>query len=186
MASGEEGGGVSEGQVKAPRFPWPAAILCAASLGVAAWLWFAHSYCWDATDRFLFMDEPSLGLGTLVGRYVQVRGHPDSETAISPTYYGDAAPYGKHTLPRDVVFVEHDLRTFTVIVLAGEGPRASSRPDWRGRVVLLQRDQYAVDTTQDRFHGASISGLVVGAMGLAVFAVYLRSWVRERRAFPRA
>ena len=29
-----------------------------------------------------------------------------------------------------------------------------------------------------RFHGANILGLVVGAMGLAVFTSYLRTWAR--------
>jgi len=40
----------------------------------------------------------------------------------------------------------------------------------------------AVDTTASRFHPASIGGLVVGAMGVFVFAVYMREWLRARRA----
>ncbi len=38
-----------------------------------------------------------------------------------------------------------------------------------------------VDTTASRFTGASIAGLVVGAMGVFVFAVALRHWLGERR-----
>jgi hypothetical protein len=39
-----------------------------------------------------------------------------------------------------------------------------------------------VDTTASRFHGASITGLIVGVMGVAVFVMYLRTWLRERKA----
>ena len=38
-------------------------------------------------------------------------------------------------------------------------------------------------TTASRFTGASIAGLVVGAMGVFVFTVALRHWLRERRKF---
>ena len=33
-----------------------------------------------------------------------------------------------------------------------------------------------------RFHEASLAGLVVGAMGIFIFGLYLRSYLRERRA----
>ncbi|MHC4504737.1 MAG: hypothetical protein ACYTFI_15640, partial [Planctomycetota bacterium] len=32
-----------------PRFPYIAALLCAACLGAAAWTWMRYSYCWDVT-----------------------------------------------------------------------------------------------------------------------------------------
>jgi len=32
------------------------------------------------------------------------------------------------------------------------------------------------------FHGVSIAGLVVGAMGVFVFSVALRHWLKERKA----
>ncbi len=38
-----------------------------------------------------------------------------------------------------------------------------------------------VDTQRGRLHGATIAGLVVGAMGVFVFAVALRHWLGERR-----
>ncbi len=38
-----------------------------------------------------------------------------------------------------------------------------------------------IDTSASRFHGASIAGLVVGAMGVFVFTVALRHWRWERR-----
>jgi len=39
-----------------------------------------------------------------------------------------------------------------------------------------------VDTTASRFHPASVAGVVGGAMGAFVFGLYLRRWVKERRA----
>jgi hypothetical protein len=33
-----------------------------------------------------------------------------------------------------------------------------------------------------RFHPASVAGLVVGAMGCFIFGLYLRRWLRERKA----
>jgi hypothetical protein len=34
-----------------------------------------------------------------------------------------------------------------------------------------------LDTNASRFYPASVAGLVVGAMGLFVFGLYLRSWL---------
>ena len=61
----------------------------------------------------------------------------------------------------------------------------------KGRVVVGKRHPddplakafIAVDARRSRFHGASIAGLVVGAMGVFVFTVALRHWLRERRKF---
>ncbi len=39
-----------------------------------------------------------------------------------------------------------------------------------------------IRTDSSRFTGASIAGLVVGAMGVFVFAVTLRHWLKQRRA----
>jgi hypothetical protein len=39
-----------------------------------------------------------------------------------------------------------------------------------------------LDTTASRFHPASIAGLVVGAMGVFIFGLYLRRWLVERKA----
>jgi len=40
----------------------------------------------------------------------------------------------------------------------------------------------ALDSRVGRWHPASIGGLVVGAMGCFIFGLYLRSWLRERKA----
>jgi len=50
--------------------------------------------------------------------------------------------------------------------------------------VMLITDQGVVyvDRHASRFHPASIAGLVVGAMGCFIFGLYLRRWLRERKA----
>ncbi|MHC4199441.1 MAG: hypothetical protein ACYSU0_05570 [Planctomycetota bacterium] len=50
-------------------------------------------------------------------------------------------------------------------------------------VTVVPRSFLALDTTASRFHGATIAGLVVGAMGVFVFTVALRHWLGERRRF---
>jgi len=40
----------------------------------------------------------------------------------------------------------------------------------------------SIDTTASRFHSGSIAGLVVVAMGCFIFGLYLRVWLRERKA----
>jgi hypothetical protein len=39
-----------------------------------------------------------------------------------------------------------------------------------------------VTTPASRFHGASVAGLIVGAMGCFIFGLYLRRWLIERKA----
>ncbi|MHC4199582.1 MAG: hypothetical protein ACYSU0_06285 [Planctomycetota bacterium] len=41
----------------------------------------------------------------------------------------------------------------------------------------------SINTDASRFHGATVAGLVVGAMGVFVFTVALRHWQTERRRF---
>jgi hypothetical protein len=44
------------------------------------------------------------------------------------------------------------------------------------------RFSLATQLPASRFTGASVAGLVVGAMGCFIFALYLRRWLRERKA----
>ncbi|MHC4252427.1 MAG: hypothetical protein ACYS9X_25185 [Planctomycetota bacterium] len=39
-----------------------------------------------------------------------------------------------------------------------------------------------VNVAAGRFHPASIAGLVVGTMGCFIFGLYLRGWLRQRKA----
>ena len=53
-----------------------------------------------------------------------------------------------------------------------------------GRFCLFDTalDTLSLDTTASRFHPASVASLVVAAMGVFVFGLYLRSWLHERKA----
>ena len=57
------------------------------------------------------------------------------------------------------------------------------RPPRTGVASSLLHVIVALDTTASRFTGASIAGLVVGAMGVFVFNVALRHWLGQRRRF---
>ncbi|MHC5056349.1 MAG: hypothetical protein ACYTKD_16745 [Planctomycetota bacterium] len=56
----------------------------------------------------------------------------------------------------------------------------------RGRVDLMMfesvpRGFLFCDTTRSRWTGASVAGLVVGAMGVVIFTLHLRRWLSVRR-----
>lgn len=65
---------------KMPRFPFVAAALCAACVGVAGWMWMRYSYAWDVTVKRLMAGDAScpasslqqLEIGRWVGTYVRV------------------------------------------------------------------------------------------------------------------
>jgi len=67
--------------------------------------------------------------------------------------------------------------------------RASREGLVKGRVVIEYPKQtdllgvpvIAVDAAASRWTGASVAGLVVGAMGVLVFALYLRHWLKVSR-----
>jgi hypothetical protein len=61
-------------------------------------------------------------------------------------------------------------------------PIAPGTTKHRCRMSLTKHGNSEVDAPAGRFTGASIAGLVVGAMGVFVFSVALRHWLRERRA----
>ena len=46
-------------------------------------------------------------------------------------------------------------------------------------------DEVCVNADVGRWTGASVAGLVVAAMGVFVFAVYLRMWVEKHRAWRK-
>ncbi|MHC4247932.1 MAG: hypothetical protein ACYS9X_02265 [Planctomycetota bacterium] len=80
-----------------------------------------------------------------------------------------------------------EVRNYFFPVRVREEKTASLRPrkELEGRVTLHiwgNGRGLGIDITASRFHGASIAGLVVGAMGCFIFGLYLRTWLRERKA----
>jgi len=68
-----------------------------------------------------------------------------------------------------------------------EGPQGEAGVvTFRGRLDLTAASSWAMqplglDATAGRWHAASVGGLVVGAMWMLVFGLYLRSWLRARK-----
>ena len=168
---------------KPSRFPYVAALLCAACVGAAAWTWMRYSYCWDAVG----LDKERLR--EWEGRYVLISGHilqsgPDANApgAVVTVLYGgyetalriDATPGAETWIPllgRHRRWNRGEMQRFEARLVLRE--RFGSVPFYcmPGRRVLV------LDLTSGRCHGASIAGLVVGAMGVFVFAVALRHWL---------
>jgi hypothetical protein len=91
-------------------------------------------------------------------------------------------PYWEHC--RQVVYgrvtfapQENRWKTRSGGVVVVTGPTCSSSRPWteKSRVPLT------VDVG-GRWHPASVGGLAVGAMGVFIFGLYLRAWLRERKA----
>ena len=95
---------------------------------------------------------------------------------------------GPSPLPISMRRVARDESVCLSVVLPADEPM----PEHAREVKLVGRIHYrpkggfpsylSLDTTASRFHGASVAGLVVGAMGVFVFTVALRHWLGERRA----
>ncbi len=177
-----------------PRFPYIAALLCAACVGAAAWTWMRYSYCWDviphdwpgdASRLHRIRGEVSWPDGALVSldtaeltwvhETTDPKGHAlfsgRSERLVYPVYVlvsGHATPPGKQVVGR---------AEWLCSPLPG---REDGTTHWPIRFTYI----LCVDTrSRGRLTGQSAAGLVVGAMGVFVFTVALRHWLRERRAY---
>ncbi|MHC4199476.1 MAG: hypothetical protein ACYSU0_05750 [Planctomycetota bacterium] len=170
-----------------PRLPYVAALLCDACILAAAWTWMTYSYCWEVKPRHFWttedmsahyedmpdiMPRPSIqermGLrlwpdDSYIGSYVRVRGH---------RLFGETSAF----------LCEADHPELAVRVNNGDEWVAPPPLVATGRAELWVPIP-VVDIAASRFHGASIAGLVVGAMGVFVFSVALRHWLVERRRF---
>ncbi len=167
-----------------PRFPYVAALLCAACVGAAAWMWMAHSYAWDVTVKDVHYlagdlyprDDDYEDTRQRSGKYVRVRGLVVSTLSVDKQtrflYLANAQ--------------EPDVQAMVRVRNASE---LDGQLEATGRVMKLSGYEWwhgyppVVDTTASRFTGASVAGLVVGAMGVFVFAVALRHWLGERSKF---
>jgi hypothetical protein len=166
--------------VKSPRFPWVAALLCAASLGAAGWTWMRYSYAWPIAIADVYAPHSYENAdGTWAGFLLEVRG--------LFVVTDDGCP-----LIMDARNLGGDEGVCIGVVLPASGPMPEHRREARlvGRIGYRPKDGFpsflSLDTTASRFRGASITGLVVGAMGVFVFVMCLRTWVKERSALPRA
>jgi len=165
------------------RFPWVQLVFCVACLTMTAWTWMQFSYCWESPLSSLARKADS---GSITGRYVQVNGIVNGGWHLK----GLA---GEFLVCSDTWPDSNNQRTpFDAAVIldrTAKGPPEPRNHDAltvAGRVVevdlVLEASLPTIDTTASRLHGASVAGIVVGSMGVFIFGLYLRRWVKERRA----
>jgi hypothetical protein len=184
---------MTDDPAKPLRFPYVAAFLCAVCLGAAACTWMLYSYAWPVapSDIHALAVLPEGGLQQSwchIQGFVCVRGR--LQAVDDPRWYYHSEQE-KLPSPPDRTLLLGDPKGFVFVVYKSksEARRHVGRPaTLRGRVLirgdhLLPRYAPVLDTTASRWHGGSIAGLVVGAMGVFVFSAALRHWLGERRKF---
>jgi len=161
------------------RFPYVQLAFCAACLAMTAWTWMRYSYAWDVTTE-------DIAECNYDGSVWRLRGRPSSDHFFRDRYVCFEGHYyhggGREGGPYEVVVWDGSGRHWRV--LARKLPRApmGSRVAFRGRLKPMHGMPLCVDGTRSRLHGASVGGLAVGAMGCYIFGLYLRRWLRERKA----
>ena len=168
---------MSDDPAKPPRFPIVGALLCAACLGAAVWTWMRYSYVWDMTLAE-YRRSPRRVTG---GRwdawpcnaYVRVGGVLQPGPVVGDDRPGRLFFYSFLTSRYDprsssVLVASHNRSDLVVNSLQFQLVCGRVRGKPHG-ILHLYIDAH-------RLHGASIAGLVVGAMGVFVFTVALRHW----------
>jgi hypothetical protein len=181
------------------RFPWIQLVFCLACLSMTGWTWMRYSYCWPIHVREIARSEwrseagPSLSSSHL-DRFVEVKAIVYAVGRIEGEYGGSVVS-GRVT-PSRYTWLAFEWpgrvtsRGMAILELSTAPPERGSLATVRGRVDAqeeMARDRgfdicYFLDGTRGRWHPASIAGLVVGAMGCFIFGLYLRAWLRERKA----
>jgi len=121
--------------------------------------------------------------------YVAVRGHVTS-TPLPPSWMWGMRE-GRTLVAIDV----EDAHQPVWILTDGAHPSDGEDVSYRGRL-FVQRNTNEnldgttedfwflfVDTSYGRISPESVAGQVVGAMGLMILGLYLRRWLRARKAF---
>jgi len=155
------------------RFPYVQLVFCAACLAMTAWTWMRYSYAWDFRVQDVWTVEGASGEAsprlTCEDRY----------TAMSGTVLQTWSP-------EEVVLLAYEDGPMRTVIVLGPHERLheGDAVSFRGRMAVTDSGYFSpsVNTAASRFHPASIAGLVVGAMGCFIFGLYLRRWLRERKA----
>jgi hypothetical protein len=165
------------------RFPYVQLVFCVACLSMAAWTWMRYSYAWDVTPGHL------------------------SESRLPGAYTRGEWPYGHRyvrlmgvlSIQRKVVSLHRPLQFATLRLSNGQEvlahlkkqgtPDDETRREVTGRLLTgVRNDKGRISgalpylVADGRLTGASGAGIVVGAMGCFIFGLYLRGWLRERKA----
>ncbi|MHC4201398.1 MAG: hypothetical protein ACYSU0_15515 [Planctomycetota bacterium] len=199
---------MADDPIRPPRFPYVAALLCAAAVATAGYLWMRHSRVRDVVPEDFHVLGPRPGyaispdgsriwvpdLGgrlpyrpnvALLGCYVRLHGtlsRIDEDARASPRQW------------RAWVQGEDPRRLAQVRPVAGllESSDTGTEVSITGLVVEARENRFsvfllhpniAVDPTESRPNDASILSLVIGATGVFVLAVALRVWRGDLKAW---
>ncbi len=169
------------------RFPWVQLVFCIACLAMTGYTWMRYSYCWKMgtaslikygrrarLDRDTTLLMPSArDASRMDNRYVELSG--DMTPRPSTSRYKRQGNW-------QATFYVAD--SYVLADLNAEGNLVEGWFEKKGRLHIGPRGRRNIffDTTASRFHPASVAGIVVGAMGCFIFVLYLRGWLRERKA----
>ena len=146
------------------RFPWVQLAFCLACLTMTAWTWMRYS-----VSRVVTLERLQDGILVCPERTGRLRD-------------GDYVLFAASDIP--TVDKPHCCRAHSGLVLDVEGDLYSHGTDamLSGRVDVTSEEGGSLTVPASRFHPASVAGIVVGAMGCFIFGLYLRAWLRERKA----
>jgi hypothetical protein len=157
---------------------------------MAGWTWMSYSYAWEVSAEQLRAYEEQSERG-LEGTRTYFRLHT---AVIRYNYVGEQLYFSRmgedvhlrggsgQEVVLDVVLpLEPRPEPGTQVLLRGRLARTPYLIVNAARRTLPTSD-WAFDTTASRFTGASVAGLVVGAMGCFIFGLYLRRWLIGRKA----
>jgi hypothetical protein len=178
-------------------------VFCIACLSMAGWTWMRFSYAWPTTARDIIRkrdrcrgEAPRRGLrdhcracgfAELTQPYLAVQGKISDEITVEGINDGERF-WGYISLSGQDHFTSDDLQVTLSADATGSLVRKRT---FVGRLACIQGIRRAMrtpcgtvslDTTVSRFHPGTIAGFVVGAMGVFIFGLYLRAWLRERKA----
>jgi hypothetical protein len=158
------------------RFPYVQLVFCLACLTMTAWTWMRYSYAWKVTAEELRDAD-----GSYDGYYVYLRAFLRFDDEVHDSILWVTGKTGG--------LVHVDSRwppelcpgprrtTWDEILARVTHPRPRTEVSYTGRIF-----RRCLNTRASRFHGASVAGIVVGTMGVFIFGLYLRRWLRERKA----
>jgi hypothetical protein len=184
------------GNLIPPRFPYVGALLCAACIGASVWAWMRYSYAWEVTPEEIDIHSPLEEVfdHALIGQYIQLSDAPGGcpVPEFSHVLIDEGRDSGRPACVYAVPGNANPGGMPWAYVVLPVGAGGSARQPFKGRVCVATFmvgtrehtfDTLAADTTASRWHGASIAGLVVGAMGVFVFTAALRHWLGECREY---
>jgi hypothetical protein len=153
-----------------PRFPYIPAAVCAVCLVLTGWTWMRYSYAWDVTPCDLYLSE------AYEGNFVRLHGR-----ILLADYSHPLCLMGNVEPPDDSLFFDRSDANRGCYTVLAKLPQESvgQLMTFTGRIGTRHN---MLDTISSRFTWHSITGLVVGALGVGVFAFFLVKWLNQRRS----